>query len=329
MRFIDEAVIKIYAGNGGHGCISFRREKYVPRGGPDGGDGGKGGDIIFKASKDISTLFDYKLRAHLRADNGKHGQGSNKNGKSAKDLVVKVPVGTLIYNFETGECLADLTKDQEEKIIAKGGRGGKGNARFTSSIKQAPDYAQEGLLGEYFQIKLELKLLADVGLVGLPNAGKSTFLTVVSKARPKVADYPFTTLTPMLGVVSHKDFHPFTIADIPGLIENAHLGEGLGIQFLKHIERTKLILHFISLNPIEEISPLDRYQMIKSELKSFSTLFEEKKEIIVLTQKDTLDHQEMNTITQEFYDNGISVLAISSMSREGINQLLDEIIKEL
>ncbi|OGP91961.1 MAG: GTPase ObgE, partial [Deltaproteobacteria bacterium RBG_16_54_18] len=248
MQFIDETTISVKAGHGGRGCVSFRREKFVPRGGPNGGDGGMGGDVIVVAQEGLSTLLDLRYQKNYRADNGGHGQGQNKTGKSAETLIIPVPVGTVIKDAETKEVLKDLVRATDQYIAAKGGRGGKGNAWFTTATRQAPRFAQPGEEGEQRQLQLELKLLADVGLVGRPNVGKSTLLSRVSAARPKIADYPFTTLIPNLGVVSYGEHKTFVMADIPGLIAGAHQGQGLGSRFLRHIERTQLLAHLIDIS---------------------------------------------------------------------------------
>ncbi|MDO8518593.1 MAG: GTPase ObgE, partial [Deltaproteobacteria bacterium] len=286
MKFIDEAKINVAAGNGGKGCVSFRREKWVPRGGPDGGNGGKGGDVVFKVHEGLTTLMDLQYKKHFKASDGRNGKGSQQDGRGGPDVILHVPPGTLLYDDDSGKCLADLKKLDDTFIVTKGGRGGKGNAFFTTATRQAPRFAQEGEAGEEKNLRLELKLLADVGLIGFPNAGKSTFLSTVSKARPKIADYPFTTLTPFLGVVTHKSYPPFTIADLPGLIEGAHEGHGLGIKFLKHIERTRIFLHLISLGPDEVVPVETRYEKIRKELKAYNPAFARRPQIIVLTKLD-------------------------------------------
>ena len=252
MKFIDEVTITVLAGKGGSGCVSFRREKYVPRGGPDGGDGGEGGSVIFEASERKHSLLDFRYRNLFRAETGRNGSGQNKHGRGGEDLVVETPVGTALKDPATGEIFADLTEAGTKKVAAKGGRGGKGNAHFVSSTHRTPRFAQEGQPGEERELRLELKLIADVGLVGLPNAGKSTLISVISAARPKIADYPFTTLTPNLGVVQYDDAPPFVIADVPGLIEGAHHGAGLGVRFLKHIERTRVLVHVIDVSKVND-----------------------------------------------------------------------------
>lgn len=330
MKFIDEAVITVSAGHGGKGCISFRREKYVPRGGPDGGNGGKGGDIIMRTEPGMSTLMDLKYRKSFHASKGAGGKGSNQDGHAGEDVVILVPVGTLVYNQETHELMADLKEPNQFIVIARGGRGGKGNAFFTTSTRQAPRFAQEGEEEENFLLRLELKLLADVGLIGQPNAGKSTFLSVVSKARPKIADYPFTTLSPLLGVVQYKGFPPFTIADIPGLIEGAHQGKGLGIQFLKHVERTKFFLHLVSLGPDELGAPFERFQMIKKELESYSASFKKRKQVIALTKLDLISSKkELKEMMAPFKKKRYPVFAISAVTGEGVEELVEYLVQNI
>ena len=263
--FIDEAKITVKAGDGGHGSIAFRREKFVPRGGPSGGDGGSGGNIYLLADPQENTLLKFRFDHVFRAERGRHGEGSNRHGRSGEDLEIRIAVGTVVYDDETGELLHDFTKPNERVLIAKGGRGGHGNAHFVSSSNRAPKKAQDGALGEAKTLRLELKLIADVGLVGYPNVGKSTLISRISAARPKIADYPFTTLEPQLGVVSLDTDKSFVVADIPGLIDGAHLGHGLGIQFLKHIERTRLILHLIDVSGASNRDPVDELHAINSE----------------------------------------------------------------
>ncbi len=253
MKFIDYAKIYVKAGDGGRGCISFRREKHVPRGGPNGGDGGRGGNIIFRAAKELNTLLDLRYQREYRAERGEHGKGSNRHGRDGIDMVIPVPVGTLIKDAESGEIIADLDHDGAEVVAAHSGRGGLGNSNFATPTRQAPRYAQPGEPGEEKWLVLELKLLADVGLVGLPNAGKSTLISVISAARPKIADYPFTTLVPNLGVVKMEDLGSFVVADIPGIIEGAHTGTGLGFQFLRHIERTAILLHLVDISDTVDV----------------------------------------------------------------------------
>ncbi len=328
MKFIDEAIIKIAAGHGGRGCVAFRREKYVPRGGPNGGNGAKGGDIILLADEGLTTLLDLKHKTHFEAERGEHGLGSMMDGRSGLDITIRVPVGTLVYDHESGEILVDLNENGQSFVAAKGGRGGKGNTFFKSSTRQAPDFAQPGEEGIARILKLELKLLADVGLVGFPNAGKSTFLTLISRARPKVADYPFTTLVPQLGVVSHKSYPAFTVADIPGLIEGAHRGTGLGIQFLKHIERTRLFLHLISLGPDEPGEPFDRFLAINKELVAFDPSFAKRKQVVVLTKKDLIaTKKQLDEKMKPFQKKKYQVYPISAVTRDGLDDLMEVVAK--
>jgi GTP-binding protein len=303
MRFIDEATIKVAGGHGGPGSVSFRREKFIPRGGPDGGDGGKGGNVIFKATVQMGTLQDFRFRREYRGDNGKHGSGTNKAGYDAEDITIRIPIGTIIRDAETGEILADFTEDGQTWVAAEGGRGGKGNAHFVSSTFQAPKFAQDGEEGTERHLKLELKLLADAAIIGFPNAGKSTLISRISAARPKIADYAFTTLTPNLGVVSMPEFRSFVIADIPGLIEGAHQGLGLGHKFLKHIERTRVFVHLLdgtkfledATGPgedsfdeaIEEL--VRRYTVIRRELGLFNEALLQKPEIVAINKLDVLE----------------------------------------
>lgn len=321
MHFIDEAKIKVKAGDGGRGCVSFRREKYIPRGGPDGGNGGKGGDVIFQVDSGLSTLMDLHYQKHFRAKRGENGRGSDQHGKKAEDIIVKVPPGTLVYDDETNDLLFDLVDKNQSVVVAEGGIGGRGNAMFATSTNQAPKFAQPGRPGDEKTLRLELKLLADIGLVGLPNAGKSTFLRSVSRATPKVADYPFTTLVPTLGVVTHHDTI-FTIADLPGLIEGAHSGHGLGLQFLKHIERTRIFLHLVSLSPDEE-DPVKRFTLIQKELIAFDKTFSKRPIVVVLTKSDLVhDKKEIEKIKKKFEKKKLKVFSISALTKVGIEELL-------
>jgi GTP-binding protein len=303
MRFIDEATIKVAGGHGGPGCVSFRREKFIPRGGPDGGDGGDGGDVIFESSVQLATLQDFRFRREYKSENGKHGSGTGKAGYDGNDITIRLPVGTIVRDAETGEILHDFTKDGEKWVAAHGGRGGKGNAHFVSSTFQAPKFAQDGEEGTSRALKLELKLLADAAIIGFPNAGKSTLISRISAAKPKIADYEFTTLTPNLGVVMLPDYKNFVIADIPGLIEGAHLGRGLGHQFLKHIERTRVFVHLLDGTKFLEDATADgedsfdraveelvrRYTVIRNELGLFNEELLHKPEIVVLNKLDVLE----------------------------------------
>src|SRR5205814_2013615 len=284
--FIDEAIVRVKAGDGGNGCLAFRREKFVPRGGPSGGDGGKGGDVIMESSERHNTLVHFRFNPEYKAQRGRHGEGSNRTGREGEDVLLKVPVGTIVYDVETGEKVHDFSHPDERMVIARGGRGGRGNAQFKTSTHQAPREHEEGRPGEERALRLELKLLADVGLVGYPNVGKSTLISRISAARPKIADYPFTTLQPNLGVVSMDSDRSFVVADIPGLIEGAHLGHGLGIQFLKHIERTRVLLHLIDVSGMSGRDPVDEFHTIDSELAEHNPALPKKPKIIVATKID-------------------------------------------
>jgi len=327
MKFVDEVKIFVKAGHGGSGCVSFRREKFVPKGGPDGGDGGKGGDVIFRATESHHTLLDLKYRQHQIAKNGGHGSSNHRTGKSAADLEVPVPVGTVIKNFETGEELADLSENGQTFIAARGGIGGKGNAHFTTSTHQTPRFAQEGMEGEEFTLKLELKLLADVGIIGFPNAGKSTFISRVSAAKPKIADYPFTTLTPHLGVVQYLDSKSFVIADIPGLIPGAHEGLGMGDKFLKHVERTSLLLHMIDISTEPHTNAWSNYTTINQELEHYNSEMMAKPQIVALNKID-LPHVRENAKKQValFKKKGIILHPFSAVTGEGLKEIMNKIV---
>lgn len=323
MKFVDEVKVKIRAGNGGHGCVSFRREKYVPFGGPDGGDGGKGGDVVFEATDRKHTLLDFRFRHLFQASNGKHGSGQNRHGKRGEDLVLQVPVGTVVKDLETGEVIADLDRAGQKWVAARGGDGGRGNARFVSSTRQAPRVAEDGREGEYKEFLLELKLLADVGIVGLPNAGKSTLIAAISAAKPKIADYPFTTLVPNLGVVQYGDAPPFVVADIPGLIEGAHEGAGLGIRFLRHIERTRILVHLIDVSRLSDEDPLGPYRQVEKELHAYAPEISKKARIIVLNKVDLVaDLQGLDRVIQEYRREHHPVIALSALKKEGLQELL-------
>ncbi|MGD0279599.1 MAG: GTPase ObgE [Smithella sp.] len=330
MKFVDEAKIYVKAGHGGRGCVSFRREKFVPKGGPDGGDGGKGGDVIFHATESHHTLLDLKYKQHQIAKNGGHGSGNHRTGKSAENLEVAVPVGTIIKNFETQEVLADLSKPEQTFIVARGGIGGKGNAHFTTSTHQTPRFAQDGMEGEEFTLKLELKLLADVGILGFPNAGKSTFISRVSAAKPKIADYPFTTLTPHLGVVKYLDSKSFIIADIPGLISGAHDGMGMGIKFLKHIERTSVLLHILDISMEPNTNAWSNFTAINNELEHYNRELMEKPQIVALNKID-LPYVKENVKKEValFKKKGIILHPFSAVTGEGIKEILNKIITKL
>ncbi len=330
MKFVDEVKIYVKAGNGGSGCVSFRREKFVPKGGPDGGDGGKGGDVIFRATESHHTLLDLKYKQHQVAKNGGHGSGNHRTGKSAEDLIVPVPVGTIIKNMETGEELADLSEKNQTFTAARGGIGGKGNAHFKTSTHQTPRFAQEGMEGEELTLKLELKLLADVGIIGFPNAGKSTFISRVSAAKPKIADYPFTTLTPHLGVVKYPDNGGFVLADIPGLIPGAHAGLGMGDKFLKHVERTSLLLHLIDISTEPHTNAWSNFTAINHELKNYSAELAKKPQIVALNKID-LPHVRENAKKQValFKKKKIILHTFSAVTGEGIKEILNVIMKQL
>ncbi len=322
MKFVDKAKIHVKAGAGGNGCVAWRREKFVPLGGPAGGNGGKGGDVILKADSRMQTLMDFKYKIHFKAERGQHGSGSNKHGKAGEDLVIKVPVGTVVKDAETGEVIADLTKEGQEVVVAKGGKGGKGNAAFKTSTNQAPDYAEEGEKGEERWIELELKLLADVGIIGFPNAGKSTLISVLSNAKPKIADYPFTTLSPVLGVVKLDIGKSLVLADIPGLIEGASQGAGLGHEFLRHIERTKFLVHVIDISDFREREPLEAFEIINKEMEQYSPELTKKPQIVVGNKIDILsDKEEINRLKKAFEEKGYRFIPVSLATKEGIDEL--------
>lgn len=329
--FVDEAEVEVVAGRGGDGMVAFRKEKYVNRGGPAGGDGGKGGDVVFIASTDQNTLYDFRHRRFLRAKNGRPGGPKNMTGKNGEDLEVEVPLGTLVYDIDQGELLADLTDEGETFVVARGGDGGMGNTRFKTSTNRAPRRATEGYPGEERRIRLELKLIADVALVGYPSVGKSTLISTLSNARPKIADYPFTTLVPNLGVVAWKDYQEYVIADVPGLIEGAHEGHGLGIQFLKHIERTNLICHVIEVTQQlegheDQRDPIADYERIRNELASWDSELVDRPEIVVLNKVDLPWVAERRLeIAEWFAERDIPFLAVSAATGEGLDALRDRL----
>ncbi|MBU2055242.1 MAG: GTPase ObgE [Proteobacteria bacterium] len=330
MKFIDEAKIYVKAGDGGRGCVSFRREKFVPRGGPDGGDGGRGGDVFIRASAGRRTLLDLKYRQHHVAKHGGHGEGSKRTGRGSDDVVIVVPVGTVIRDAETGELLADLAADGAVVVIAKGGMGGRGNARFATAVRQAPRFAQPGIPGEEKWLALELKLLADVGIIGLPNVGKSTFISRVSSARPKIADYPFTTLVPHLGVVPYGNQQSFVIADIPGLIEGAHEGLGMGVQFLRHVERTSVLLHIIDISQESSRGAWRDYEMINRELGLFSPEMLKKPQVVAVGKLDIPATREMMKKNIDiFAQKGIDLHGFSAATGEGVQEALRELIARI
>jgi GTP-binding protein len=311
--FIDSAKIHVKAGDGGNGVISFRREKYVPKGGPDGGDGGNGGSVYIVADRNLTTLLDFRYAPHYKAERGAHGQGSHKTGLSGNDIIIKVPCGTLIKDAETGEVIADLIEHGAKVLVAKGGKGGRGNQHFATPTNRAPRHAEPGEPGEERTLELELKLLADVGLVGFPNAGKSTLISVLSAAKPKIADYPFTTLEPNLGIVRYQDYKSFVMADIPGIIEGASEGKGLGLKFLKHIERTKVLAILLPANSPD----LKReYNILMNELKKFSPVLAEKPKVVVISKMDIAPE---GFVLPKF--RGVKVIPISSVAQQGLDTL--------
>ena len=326
MQFIDQAIIFVKAGNGGNGAISFRREKYVPKGGPDGGNGGHGGNVIIRADKQLGTLLDFRYKRSYKAESGEHGRGKGQTGKTGVDIVLKVPCGTIVRESIQKKILADLLRDGDEIVVAERGRGGRGNSEFATSTNQAPRIAEPGTPGEECELLLELKLIADVGLVGFPNAGKSTLISVVSAAKPKIADYPFTTLTPNLGIVRYAEGKSFTLADMPGLIKGAHLGKGLGIQFLRHIERTRVLVFLI-----ESISedPNRDYESLLHELASYNAALAKKPKIVALTKIDLFEESALKRLKRISFGKKIPVIRISSVSREGLQPLLDEMWRAL
>ena len=328
MKFIDEATIYVRSGNGGPGCVSFRRERFIERGGPDGGDGGNGGSIILKTDRSKRTLFDLRRQRFLRAKNGTPGMGRQRHGKNAEHLIIPVPPGTLVIDADTGATIADLTEPDQEFVLAKGGIGGRGNKRFATSTNRAPRYAQPGMPGEEFNLRLELKLLADVGLVGLPNAGKSTLVSRLSSARPKIADYPFTTLVPSLGMVTPEYGEPFAVADIPGLIEGAHQGVGLGIQFLRHIERTGILVHIIDVSAIDPAAPLEPYDLINRELSQYSETLAIKPQLVVLNKIDLSGAREKSEIFIKALGQN-DVITLSAATGEGTGKLKQILAEQL
>ena len=321
MLFIDEVIISVKAGDGGNGCLAFRREKFVPRGGPSGGDGGRGGDVVMVATEHHNTLLHFRFNPEHKAQRGRHGEGSDKTGHNGHSIELAAPVGTVVYDADTGELLHDFTAAGDRFIVAKGGRGGRGNARFATSTHQTPTEHEDGKPGEEHRLRLELKLLADVGLVGFPNAGKSTLISRISAAKPKIADYPFTTLVPNLGVVSTDDERTFVVADIPGLIEGAHEGHGLGIQFLRHVERTRLLAHLVDVSETGR-DPVRDFEVILSELASFSDDLAAKPMIVVATKMDAAqDPKRVAALQRLAKKRGMPFFKISSVTGDGIKEL--------
>jgi GTP-binding protein len=328
VKLIDEATITVQSGKGGSGCVSFRREKFVPKGGPDGGDGGRGGDVILKVSPRRRTLQQFRYKKHFQAQNGAPGQGSNKTGKNGENSIVELPPGTVVRNADTGELIKDFVQPGESLVIAAGGRGGQGNTRFKSSTHRTPRFAQPGEPGQSLTLHLDLKLLADVGIIGLPNAGKSTLIRAMTSARPKVGDYPFTTLTPNLGVVETGWAEPFVVADIPGLIEGAHEGAGLGIRFLKHVERTRILVHLVDALAVSAEKPLAAYEAVNRELSSFNPALAAKPQIVVLNKLDRPGAEAAADRFRSALDD-VDVLDISALERRGVESLVSRIVQLL
>ncbi len=330
MKFVDQVRIEVKAGDGGRGCVSFLREKFIPKGGPDGGDGGDGGNVYFIVDESLSTLLDYRYLHHCKARNGAPGLGKTKHGKNGESLELRVPQGTLVYDDETNELLVDLTEVGEPLLFLPGGQGGRGNARFATSTNRAPRHAQPGVAGEHKSLRLELKLLADIGLVGLPNAGKSTLISSLSAAKPKIADYPFTTLVPNLGVVPYSGYKTMVIADIPGLIAGASEGQGLGTRFLRHVERTDLFLHLVDTSCMQEGDPLDNFEMINDELSRYDESLTGKPQIVVLTKIDVPEvREQVALLTKHFASLGHLVFAVSAVTGEGLKELVTALGNEL
>ena len=328
--FIDRVKIKIKAGDGGNGVTAFRREKFVPRGGPSGGDGGNGGDVWLESDEGINTLLHLRFNPEHKAERGRHGEGSNRFGKHGEDAVIKVPVGTQVFDAGSNDLLFDFTEPGQRFLAAKGGKGGWGNAHFATPTRRAPKFHYQGRPGQEKELQLELKLIADVGLVGFPNAGKSTLISVISAARPKIADYPFTTLEPNLGVVDMGDYKTFVVADIPGLIEGASEGAGLGDRFLRHVERTKLMLHLVDVSSFSGRDPVSDYEIINRELAAYNEDLAARPQIVVATKIDAIDDPErLEDLRKRAVKDGKPFFAISSATREGVDRLLFEIVKHL
>ncbi|KEZ51158.1 MULTISPECIES: GTPase ObgE [Metabacillus] len=327
--FIDQVKIYVKGGDGGNGLVAFRREKYVPKGGPAGGDGGKGADVIFQVEEGLRTLMDFRYQRHFKADRGQHGMSKNQHGRNAEAMIVKVPPGTVVMEEETRTVIADLTEHGQQAVIAKGGRGGRGNSRFATPANPAPELSENGEPGQERNIIMELKLLADVGLVGFPSVGKSTLLSVVSSAKPKIAEYHFTTLVPNLGVVETGDGRSFVMADLPGLIEGAHEGVGLGHQFLRHIERTRVIVHVIDMSSGEGRDPYEDYLTINAELKEYNLRLTERPQIIVANKMDMPESEENLKIFKEKLEDDLPIFPVSAITREGVRELLYEVMNTI
>jgi GTPase len=332
MGFLDEAVITVVSGDGGRGCVSFRREKFIPKGGPDGGDGGDGGSILFHATSSLNTLSDFSSKRYFKAQNGRSGMGSNCTGKNGSDVIIKVPLGTIIYDKETGETLADLVTDNQEFVFLTGGRGGKGNSHFATSTNRTPRFAQDGTAGQKKILRLTLKYIADIGLIGLPNVGKSTLLSRLTMAKPKIDNYPFTTIFPNLGVMEFDNIQKrLTLADIPGLIEGASEGKGLGHRFLKHVERTKFLLHLIDGAGLPENDPLKDFYLLQEELNRYNPGITKKEQMVLINKIDLLPNGEKDVkkIKSAFTKAGFESLAISAMTGEGLDELKDILAHKL
>jgi len=328
--FTDYTKIIVKSGDGGNGAATFRREKYVAAGGPDGGDGGNGGNVYFQVDKDKNTLIDFRYNRKFKAKNGENGSGSHCNGKYGEDLIIKVPIGTVVKDVETGRVIADLSHPDQKELILKGGRGGRGNSHFATATRQAPRFSEDGERGEEKELILELKLLADVGLLGFPNVGKSTFLSVVTDAKPKIANYHFTTIVPNLGVVKTKDGSGFVIADIPGIIEGASEGVGLGIQFLRHVERTRLLLHFLDVSGQEGRNPIEDFYAINKELEKYSEKLSKRKQIIVANKIDVIQDEKLLKQVEELAKKeNLKLFKVSAVTKQGIQELIDYVTEEL
>jgi GTP-binding protein len=330
MRFVDEVLITVRSGDGGKGCVSFRREKFIPRGGPDGGDGGKGGSVLFRATERLATLLDFKYRRIFKARNGEPGRGRNQTGKNGKDIVIEVPPGTLLYDEETGREIADLVRGEQEIVILEGGQGGKGNQHFATSTNRAPRMAQPGISGQEKKLRLSLKYLADIGLIGLPNAGKSTLLSRITTAKPKIADYPFTTLIPNLGVITLGEDKKLTVADIPGLIEGASEGKGLGHRFLKHIERTRLLLHVMDITFSPAQTLLEDFFVVRKELEDYHVDVAGKDQIVVINKIDiySSQHRDVREVKKALKDRGLESYPVSALTGEGIEDLKRALLRK-
>jgi GTPase len=327
--FVDRAKIYVKGGNGGNGCLAFRREKFVPRGGPSGGDGGNGGSVLLRSSVHLNTLLPFKFQQHLRAQDGGHGSGNRRRGRDGADLIVDVPVGTQVLEESTGQLIADLDQPEAVQVVAGGGRGGRGNAAFATSTNQAPRRHEEGHPGEERVLILELKILADVGLVGYPNAGKSTLISVISAARPKIADYPFTTLVPNLGVVAVGDYGSMVVADIPGLVEGAHEGSGLGDQFLRHVERTRLLVHLVDVSALGPEDPVQAYHAVTREIQLYNPDAEKKPVIVVASKLDAADGERLQRLKEYCQSAGLPFYAISAVTGQGVLELRQVLARQL